>query len=168
MLYGFRTQFGGGKSCGFAFIYDSLQDALSYEPKYRLIRVRICLLCLQSCLCVEISSEALRFWRLWIELFESVICGARFACIAVCEIGLCASRCVLIGVCVFRLATCRRLRPPEGRARSSRTERRKSAAKRRLRLAPPLRNEKLVSGNTTSPVNRLSPTVCVSLFPHPL
>jgi len=37
-LYGFRTQFGGGKSTGFAMIYDSLEDALDVEPKYRLIR----------------------------------------------------------------------------------------------------------------------------------
>lgn len=39
-LYGFRTQFGGGKSTGFAFVYDSLEDALDVEPKYRLVRVR--------------------------------------------------------------------------------------------------------------------------------
>lgn len=37
-LYGFRTAFGGGKSTGFCLIYDSLEDALDTEPKYRLIR----------------------------------------------------------------------------------------------------------------------------------
>ena len=37
-LYGFRTQFGGGKSSGFALIYDTLADAKRFEPKYRLIR----------------------------------------------------------------------------------------------------------------------------------
>eukprot|EP00456_Euglypha_rotunda_P047854 TRINITY_DN382_c0_g1_i15.p1 TRINITY_DN382_c0_g1~~TRINITY_DN382_c0_g1_i15.p1 ORF type:complete len:133 (+),score=25.91 TRINITY_DN382_c0_g1_i15:130-528(+) len=37
-LFGFKTSFGGGKSTGFALIYDSLQDALDAEPKYRLVR----------------------------------------------------------------------------------------------------------------------------------
>jgi ribosomal protein S24E len=39
-LYGFRTQFGGGKSSGFGLVYDSVNDAKRFEPKYRLIRVR--------------------------------------------------------------------------------------------------------------------------------
>mmetsp|Transcript_22667 Transcript_22667/g.73720 ORF Transcript_22667/g.73720 Transcript_22667/m.73720 type:complete len:127 (+) Transcript_22667:26-406(+) len=37
-LFGFRTQFGGGKSTGFGLIYDSLDAAKKFEPKYRLIR----------------------------------------------------------------------------------------------------------------------------------
>jgi len=37
-LYGFKTDFGGQRSTGFALIYDSLEDALDSEPKYRLIR----------------------------------------------------------------------------------------------------------------------------------
>ncbi|KAH9318040.1 hypothetical protein KI387_019809, partial [Taxus chinensis] len=37
-VFGFRTQFGGGKSTGFGLIYDSLENAKKYEPKYRLIR----------------------------------------------------------------------------------------------------------------------------------
>ncbi|GIX87934.1 40S ribosomal protein S24 [Caerostris darwini] len=36
--FGFRTQFGGGKSTGFALIYDTLDFAKKFEPKYRLIR----------------------------------------------------------------------------------------------------------------------------------
>ncbi|VDP86918.1 unnamed protein product [Echinostoma caproni] len=36
--FGFRTQFGGGKSTGFALVYDSLDHAKKFEPKYRLIR----------------------------------------------------------------------------------------------------------------------------------
>ena len=38
-LYGFRTQFGGGKSSGFCLIYDNLTAAKKYEPKHRLVRV---------------------------------------------------------------------------------------------------------------------------------
>jgi small subunit ribosomal protein S24e len=34
-----RTQFGGGKSSGFALIYDSVEDAKKFEPKYRLARI---------------------------------------------------------------------------------------------------------------------------------
>jgi len=37
-LFGFRTAFGGQKSTGFCLIYDSLEDALDVEPKYRLVR----------------------------------------------------------------------------------------------------------------------------------
>jgi small subunit ribosomal protein S24e len=31
--------FGGGKSTGFALIYDTLEAAKKYEPKFRLARV---------------------------------------------------------------------------------------------------------------------------------
>jgi small subunit ribosomal protein S24e len=37
-VFGFRIHFGGGKSTGFALIYDSLDAAKRFEPKYRLIR----------------------------------------------------------------------------------------------------------------------------------
>ncbi|RKP13751.1 40S ribosomal protein S24 [Piptocephalis cylindrospora] len=36
--FGFRTAFGGGRSSGFALIYDSLDSAKRFEPKYRLVR----------------------------------------------------------------------------------------------------------------------------------
>ncbi|XP_045214919.1 40S ribosomal protein S24-like isoform X3 [Mercenaria mercenaria] len=36
--FGFKTQFGGGKTSGFALIYDSLDFAKKFEPKYRLAR----------------------------------------------------------------------------------------------------------------------------------
>ncbi|XP_071829773.1 small ribosomal subunit protein eS24-like [Apostichopus japonicus] len=36
--FGFKTQFGGGKTTGFALIYDTLDYAKKYEPKYRLAR----------------------------------------------------------------------------------------------------------------------------------
>ncbi|KAF9941219.1 ribosomal 40S subunit protein S24B [Modicella reniformis] len=36
--FGFRTQFGGGRSTGFALIYDNLDAAKKFEPKYRLAR----------------------------------------------------------------------------------------------------------------------------------
>ncbi len=32
-------QFGGGKSTGFGLIYDTVDSAKKFEPKYRLIRV---------------------------------------------------------------------------------------------------------------------------------
>ena len=37
-LFGFKTQFGGGKSTGFALIYDDEAAEKKYEPKYRLAR----------------------------------------------------------------------------------------------------------------------------------
>lgn len=42
-VFKFRTHFGGGKSTGFGLIYDSVETAKKYEPKYRLIRVTISL-----------------------------------------------------------------------------------------------------------------------------
>jgi small subunit ribosomal protein S24e len=45
-VFKFRTHFGGGKSTGFGLIYDTVDNAKKYEPKYRLIRV--CLNCTLS------------------------------------------------------------------------------------------------------------------------
>jgi small subunit ribosomal protein S24e len=39
IVFGFRTAFGGGKSTGFALIYDTVEDAKKYEPKHRLARI---------------------------------------------------------------------------------------------------------------------------------
>lgn len=41
ILFGFKTQFGGGKSTGFCLIYDNIQAAKKIEPKFRLARVFI-------------------------------------------------------------------------------------------------------------------------------
>mmetsp|Transcript_20414 Transcript_20414/g.57499 ORF Transcript_20414/g.57499 Transcript_20414/m.57499 type:complete len:132 (-) Transcript_20414:31-426(-) len=38
VLFGFRTQFGGGRTSGFGLIYDNLQAAKKFEPRYRLLR----------------------------------------------------------------------------------------------------------------------------------
>ena len=43
--FGFRTNFGGGKSTGFALVYDSLDYAKKFEPKYRLARVSTAHIC---------------------------------------------------------------------------------------------------------------------------
>jgi len=40
-VFKFRTHFGGGKSTGFGLIYDSVENAKKYEPKYRLVRNRL-------------------------------------------------------------------------------------------------------------------------------
>lgn len=36
--FGFKTNFGGGRTSGFALIYDTLDLAKKFEPKYRLVR----------------------------------------------------------------------------------------------------------------------------------
>ena len=38
-VFGFRTQYGGGKSTGFALIYDSREALKKFEPHYRLVRI---------------------------------------------------------------------------------------------------------------------------------
>ncbi|TEY74813.1 hypothetical protein BOTCAL_0069g00100 [Botryotinia calthae] len=38
-VFGLRTQFGGGKTTGFALVYDSPEALKKFEPHYRLFRV---------------------------------------------------------------------------------------------------------------------------------
>ena len=35
--FGFKTNFGGGKTTGFALVYDTMDQAKKFEPKYRLV-----------------------------------------------------------------------------------------------------------------------------------
>jgi ribosomal protein S24E len=53
VAFGLRTQFGGGRSTGFALIYDDEAAQKKFEPKYRLVRVR----CLSSSLLSVLSPE---------------------------------------------------------------------------------------------------------------
>jgi small subunit ribosomal protein S24e len=39
--FGFKTLFGGGRSSGFALIYDSEEAQKKFEPRYRLVRVSV-------------------------------------------------------------------------------------------------------------------------------
>jgi hypothetical protein len=39
VTFGLRTHFGGGRSTGFALIYDDEASQKKFEPKHRLIRV---------------------------------------------------------------------------------------------------------------------------------
>jgi small subunit ribosomal protein S24e len=39
VTFGFRTHFGGGRSTGFALIYDDEASQRKFEPRYRLVRV---------------------------------------------------------------------------------------------------------------------------------
>ena len=38
-VFGMRTQYGGGKSTGFALIYDSTEAMKKFEPHYRQVRI---------------------------------------------------------------------------------------------------------------------------------
>ena len=42
VTFGFRTVFGGGRSTGFALVYEDEAAQRKFEPKYRLVRVRRC------------------------------------------------------------------------------------------------------------------------------
>ena len=44
VCFGFKTAFGGSKSCGFALIYDSPDALRKFEPRYRQIRVSSCVI----------------------------------------------------------------------------------------------------------------------------
>ena len=39
ITFGFKTHFGGGRSTGFALIYDDEESQKKFEPRYRLVRV---------------------------------------------------------------------------------------------------------------------------------
>ncbi|KAF9652028.1 hypothetical protein BDM02DRAFT_3109798 [Thelephora ganbajun] len=38
VTFGFKTNFGGGRSTGFALIYDDEESQKKFEPRYRLVR----------------------------------------------------------------------------------------------------------------------------------
>jgi small subunit ribosomal protein S24e len=42
VTFGFRTHFGGGRSTGFALIYDDEASQKKFEPRHRLVRVSLC------------------------------------------------------------------------------------------------------------------------------
>lgn len=48
VVFGIRNQFGGGKSTGFGFIYDSVDALKKIEPRYRQVRVRFAFLFLRK------------------------------------------------------------------------------------------------------------------------
>jgi small subunit ribosomal protein S24e len=39
VVYGLKTKFGGGKSTGFALIYDNMDDRKKYDSRMNLLRV---------------------------------------------------------------------------------------------------------------------------------
>lgn len=51
VTFGLRTHFGGGRSTGFALIYDDEAAQKKFEPKHRLIRVclaNVTILCIAT------------------------------------------------------------------------------------------------------------------------
>ena len=64
--FGFKTNFGGGKSTGFALVYDTMDYAKKFEPKYRLIR-QVSLNFL-----VEPKKEKIRYrWMVWMGMIRN-------------------------------------------------------------------------------------------------
>lgn len=61
VVFGMRTKFGGGRSTGFALIYDS-RESMNFEPKHRLVRVSILKLEMQGCWCSGTLEEAIMHW----------------------------------------------------------------------------------------------------------
>merc|ERR1712025_688176 len=41
IAFGFKTQFGGGKTSGFALVYDTLDYCKKFEPRFRLVRHKL-------------------------------------------------------------------------------------------------------------------------------
>ena len=52
VVFGLKTKFGGASSQGFGLIYDDEDSQMKFEPKYRLIRVDLIQLVVNSALIV--------------------------------------------------------------------------------------------------------------------
>jgi small subunit ribosomal protein S24e len=63
-VFGFRTQYGGGKSTGFALVYDSAEALKKFEPAYRLVRIG-------AATKVEKPSRQQRTFPPFVEVFPS-------------------------------------------------------------------------------------------------
>jgi small subunit ribosomal protein S24e len=63
-VFGFRTQFGGGKSTGFALIYDSNEALKKFDPRYRLVRYGMATK-------IEKASRQQRTFSCWVWLGEN-------------------------------------------------------------------------------------------------
>lgn len=74
-VFKFRTHFGGGKSTGFGLIYDTVENAKKYEPKYRLIRVILIILsfCWKSTKIYEP-----KYILVWVTLLSFLFVGKIF------------------------------------------------------------------------------------------
>jgi small subunit ribosomal protein S24e len=116
-VFGFRTVFGGAKTTGFALIYDNVEQALKFEPKYRLIRVR--------------SISRLSLCRASINL---VIVNIMLLKLVVDSFVFC-----FVFFYRYRTATSSARKPLAARARSSRIVRRRFAARKRRTSVPPAR-----------------------------
>lgn len=56
--FGFKTHFGGGRSTGFALIYDDEASQRKFEPRYRLVRVRHIRILFSLKLCAHLSIQS--------------------------------------------------------------------------------------------------------------
>ena len=63
VTFGFRTAFGGGRSTGFALIYDDEASQKKFEPRYRLVRVSVFYFMLLNCSQL-MQTENSQDWRL--------------------------------------------------------------------------------------------------------
>jgi small subunit ribosomal protein S24e len=70
-VFGFRTRPGGGKSTGFALIYDSNEALKKYEPYYRLIRCGVA----KRTPWIERTSRQMR--KLYLETLRYLLIGNR-------------------------------------------------------------------------------------------
>lgn len=70
-VFGFKTQFGGGKSTGFGLIYDNIAAAKKFEPKHRLVRV--CYYFFYECLCFVWKMEVFQKKISWIAIHKQLV-----------------------------------------------------------------------------------------------
>jgi ribosomal protein S24E len=65
-VFGLRTQFGGGKTTGFALVYDSPEALKKFEPHYRLVRVGFATK-------IEKASRQQRTWTSETEVAKGIV-----------------------------------------------------------------------------------------------
>jgi ribosomal protein S24E len=70
-VFGLRTQFGGGKTTGFAVLYDSAEALNKFEPHYRKVRIGVATK-------IEKPSRQQRMLTPFLEQMQAII----YSCIA--------------------------------------------------------------------------------------
>lgn len=118
-VFGFRTQFGGGKTTGFAMVYDSLDYAKKNEPKHRLARVSVA-----AAWAGPSFNTPFRTFK--VSSFGNI----SWTCLNL-KVFLCGEGKKKILLLSFSTVSMRRRRPPGNSAKNARTEWRKYEEPRR-------------------------------------
>jgi hypothetical protein len=131
-VFGLRTQFGGGKTTGFALVYDSPEAMKKFEPHYRLVRVGL----------AKKIEKASRQQREWPPSFTFGHQAAHPQMMRACLPAYLPARVHIVPELSADILSS----PPQ--ASSARTARRPSAEQRRSRAPRPRRRNRRIASSS--------------------